>query len=157
MSNRRRAGFTLLEIIVIVVLLGIVAAFFIVFMGEKITGAPEAVLEAEREANVEQVLERIIADYREEINGANPDAALTTVSSRESTYEALDPSGAVDVEFEYITFDASGNEVPGAASDPNLKVTVYADPDGGGAERHRLVTLLTQARTTAGGEAVVPF
>lgn len=157
MSGPARAGFTLLEIIVIVVLLGIVGAFLITFMGDKITGAPEAVLEVEREANVEQVLERIIADYREEINGADPDAALATVVSREATYEALDPSGAVDVVFEYITFNASGAEVAGGASDPNLKVTVYSDPGGDGAERHRLVTLLTRARTTGGGEDVVPF
>ncbi len=73
-------GFTLIELIVILVLLGIVGSFLVSFMGSKITNAPDVALIARREGLTEMVMERIIADYLVQINGADPDSALTTIA-----------------------------------------------------------------------------
>lgn len=156
MSMKQR-GFTLLEVIVIIILLGIVGGMLVTFMGTKVTDAPDVTVIVRREAAVERVMERILADYLVEINGADPDNALAAVAANEATYEALDPEGVVEVEFEYVTFSAGGAEQAGAAGDPNLKVTVFVDPEGDGTEQHRLTTLLTLERTTAGSEDVVNY
>lgn len=152
--HARQRGFTLLELIVIIVLVGIVAGLLVSFMGTKITSAPNVVLVSQREAVVERVMERILADYLVEINGANPDAALATIDGNESTYEAL---GAL-VDLDYVTFDGAGSEVASAGATSTLKVTVYVDPEGTGTVmQHRLTALLSQTRTNAGGEPVVNY
>lgn len=152
-------GFTLLELIVIIVLIGIVASFMAVYFGKKVINAPDMILVSQREARVEQVMEEIMGAYLVEINGANPDGALAAVVAQEAAFEDVDGDGSPDleVEFDWISFTAGGAEqVPGGAT-PNLKVTVFTDPNNTNAEQHRLTTLLTQARTTAGNEPVVNF
>ncbi|MBU1612356.1 MAG: prepilin-type N-terminal cleavage/methylation domain-containing protein [Proteobacteria bacterium] len=162
-THRNKHGFSLLELIVIILLVGIVASLLTVVIGRKISSAPDVIITVEREANMERTMERIMSAYLAQINGAAPDNALSTIVSNESTYEDTDGDGIADVNvvFQYITFNGAGAEVasPGAAPGAptsTLKVTVYADPAASGTQRH-LTTLLTQERTTAGAEDVVNY
>ncbi|MGE4504417.1 MAG: type II secretion system protein [Desulfovibrionaceae bacterium] len=157
MTRHRSPGFTLLETIVILILVGVVGSFLASFLGVKLTHAPDVAVIAGQEARVEQIMEHILADYVVQINGANPDGALAAVAAaaKEAEYEALDPTGNTEVEFEYVTFSAGGTEQAGSSSDPTLKVTVYTAI--GGSEQHRMTTLLTRSRTNAGGEDVVNY
>lgn len=146
--RNKRNGFTLIELIVIITLIGIVGGFLVNFMSTSVKNAPDVALIAGREARTEQVMERIIADYLVLINGADPDTALATIVNKKSTYEALDASGETKVDFSYITFNASGTEVAGSATDPTLKVTVTTNNQNN--TQNTLITLLSKARTTAG-------
>jgi hypothetical protein len=158
MTRHRSPGFTLLETIVILVLVGVAGSFLVNFLGVKLTHAPDVVVIAGQEARVEQIMEHILADYVVQINGTNPDGALAAVATaaKEAEYEALDSTGNTEVEFEYVTFSAGGTEQTGTSSDPTLKVTVYTKGDSG-SEQHRMTTLLTRSRTNAGGEDVVNY
>ncbi len=69
-------GFTLIEVIATVVVMGILAAFFINFMGTALTDSWRSVELVADEARAEGLMERIIADYVEKINDNNPATAL---------------------------------------------------------------------------------
>ncbi len=155
-------GFTLIELIVIIVLVGIVGSFMAVFFGSKIINAPDVLLISQREASVELVMEEIMAAYLLQINGANPDNALVAIMAQEAAFEDIDGDGTADlsVDFEYIAFSGAGTEQASAGATPNLKTTVFLPSTSGtGAtnEQHRLTTILTLERTNAGGEPVVNF
>jgi prepilin-type N-terminal cleavage/methylation domain-containing protein len=72
-------GFTLIEIIATVIVMGILAAFFINFMGTALTDSWRSVELVADEARAEGLMEMIIADYVEQINGNNPATALQTI------------------------------------------------------------------------------
>jgi len=132
-------GFTLIEVIATVLVIGILAAFFIHFMGTALNDSWKAVAVVEGEAKAEGLMERIIADYVERINN-NPDTALALIVSRESDYEN-DPDFGLPVTMQYIEFDDSGDEQADTVGENrNLKVTV--EPPG-----FNLTTILTQSRT----------
>jgi prepilin-type N-terminal cleavage/methylation domain-containing protein len=132
-------GFTLIEVIATIVVMGILAAFFIHFMGTALNDSWKAVAVVEGEAKAEGLMESIIADYVEGIND-NPDTALAVIVSHESAYES-DPDYGLPVTMQYIVFDANGDEQADTAGENrNLKVTV--EPPG-----FNLTTILTQSRT----------
>jgi hypothetical protein len=85
-------------------------------------------------------MEKIIADYVEQIND-DPDNALATILSRESSYENDDPDYGLPVSMQYIVFDTNGDEQPDTGGENrNLKVTV--EPPG-----YNLTTVLAKSRT----------
>ena len=132
-------GFTLIEVIATIIVMGILAAFFIHFMGTALNDSWKAVEVVEGEAKAEGLMERIIAEYVEQIN-TDPDNALATILNRESSYES-DPDYGLPVSMQYIIFDTNGDEQPDTAGENrNLKVTV--EPPG-----FNLTTILTQSRT----------
>lgn len=132
-------GFTLIEIIATVIIMGILAAFFIHFMGTALSDSWRSVELVTDEAKAVGLMEKIIAEYVERIN-SNPDAALPIIVSRESSYEA-DPDYGMPVTMGYIVFNASGDEQPDTSGiNRNLKVTIEAPG-------HSLTTLLTKSRT----------
>jgi prepilin-type N-terminal cleavage/methylation domain-containing protein len=134
-------GFTLIEVIATIVVMGILAAFFIHFMGTALNDSWKAVEVVEGEAKAEGLMESIIADYVKGIND-NPDTALADIVSRESAYES-DPDYGLPVTMQYIVFDASGDEQADTAGENrNLKVTV--EPPG-----FNLTTVLTKSRTAS--------
>ena len=72
-------GFTLIEIIATVLAIGILAAFFIHFMGTALNDSWRSVEQVADEARAEGLMERIIADYVERIY-ANPNTALSIIA-----------------------------------------------------------------------------
>ena len=140
-------GFTLIEVIATIVVMGILAAFFIHFMGTALNDSWQSLEQVADEARAEGLMERIIAEYVERIN-ASPDNALATILSRESSYES-DPDYGLPVSMQYIIFDTNGDEQPDTAGENrNLKVTV--EPPG-----FNLTTILTQSRTATSDPPVI--
>ena len=141
-------GFTLIEIIATVLVMGILAAFFINFMGTALTDSWQSVELVADEARAEGLMERIIAEYVDRMNDNNPDTALSRIVSRESFYEN-DPDYGLPVTMQYIVFDVSGDEQPDTVGvNRNLKVTV--EPPG-----YRLTTVLAKSRTDANDQPAI--
>lgn len=135
-------GFTLIEVIATVIVIGILAAFFIHFMGTALNDSWQSVEVVEDEARAEGLMERIIAEYVELINGNNPANALAVIKGLESSYES-DVDYGTPVTMDYIIFDAGGAEqIVTAGVSRNLKVTVESPGDN-------LTTILAQSRTDA--------
>ena len=138
-KHNSESGFTLIEVIATIIVMGILAAFFIHFMGTALNDSWRSLELVEGEAKAEGLMEKIIADYVRKIN-TNPDTALAIILSRESSYEN-DPDYGLPVSMQYIVFDASGAEQPdNSGENRNLKVTV--EPPG-----YNLTTVLTRSRT----------
>jgi prepilin-type N-terminal cleavage/methylation domain-containing protein len=138
-KHRSENGFTLIEVIATVLVIGILAAFFIHFMGTALNDSWRSVEQVAGEARAEGLMEKIIADYVEQIND-DPDNALSTILSRESDYESY-PDYGLPVTMQYIVFNASGDEQADTVGENrNLKVTV--EPPG-----YNLTTVLTKSRT----------
>jgi len=142
------SGFTLIEVIATVIVMGILAAFFIHFMGSALDDSYRSVELVADEARAEGLMERIIAEYVELIDGNNFAAALPTIVNRKTSYES-DLDYGMPVTMEYIVFDANGAEQPDTAGDNrNLKVTVESPG-------HNLTTVLTQSRTRSNDPPVI--
>ena len=126
----RRAGFTLIEVIATLIVVGILAAFFIHFMGTALNHSWKSAELVAGEGQAEGKLEEILADYVARIND-NPDTALAAIKA--TNYGS-------DVNMVYIEFDNAGNETsPASGVSNNLKVTIEAPG-------YNLTTLLTKSR-----------
>jgi prepilin-type N-terminal cleavage/methylation domain-containing protein len=147
-KNNFENGFTLIEVIATIIVMGILAAFFIHFMGTALNDSWKAVEVVEGEAKAEGLMEKIIADYVERIN-TDPDNALATILSRESFHYESDPDYGLPISMQYIIFDTNGDEQPDTAGENrNLKVTV--EPPG-----FNLTTVLTKSRTASNDPPVI--
>jgi prepilin-type N-terminal cleavage/methylation domain-containing protein len=126
-------GFTLVEIIATIIIMGILSAFFIHFMGTALDDSWKSVELVAGEAEAEGKLEEIIAYFTSKINDDTQlDTALSSVASEFSG----------DAIMEYIVFDGSGVEAADSGSGEYriLKVTVEAPGNN-------LTTILTKSRT----------
>jgi len=135
-----RDGFTLVEIIATIILVGIMAAFFMHFMGTAMNQSWKSVEVVAAEGETEGRLEEIIAYYTSKIND-NPANALSIVKSQFSGVATM----------KYIKFSTTnGDEMDDTSADPwNLKVTVESSGN-------KLSTILTKSRTNS-GDAKVPY
>jgi prepilin-type N-terminal cleavage/methylation domain-containing protein len=142
-------GFTLIEVIATVIVMGILAAFFMHFMGTALEDSWQSVEVVADEAKAEGLMEKIIADYVEHMNGNNFATALQTIKDDETTYEN-DSGYGMPVTMEYIVFDSNGAEQPDTAGqNRNLKVTVESPGEN-------LTTILSQSRTSS-NQSWVPY
>ena len=142
-------GFTLIEVIATIIVMGILSAFFIHFMGTALNDSRQSLEQVADEARAEGLMERIIAEYVELINDDDPAAALGIIKGRESTTYESDDDYGLPVTMEYIVFDASGAEQPDTGGENrNLKVTV--EPPG-----YNLTTVLTRSRTDSNDPPVI--
>ena len=128
-------GFTLVEIIATVVIMGILSAFFIHFMGTALENSWKSVELVAGEAAAEAKLEEIIAYFTSRINDDTQLAnALAIVESEFSG----------DATMEYIVFNVdNGSGVEAAdvsGENRTLKVTIEAPGNN-------LTTILTKSRT----------
>ena len=124
-------GFTLVEIIATIIIMGILAAFFVHFMGTAVDYSWEAVELVRGEAEAEGKLEEIIAYFTSKIN-QDPDSALTLTVSEFSS----------DASMNYIEFEADGSATVVAGPGTTLQVTVQAPGKD-------LTTLLTKSRSSS--------
>ena len=139
---RNRQGFTLMEVIVTIIAAGILAAFFVHFMGTSLSSATDSVTRVQAESGGAATVERIIADYVLAMNAGNPTNALGAISSSIGSNSYDDAVSQITVTRNYIEFDAGGNEVDrGLTATNTLKVTV-------GVQGNNHIFLLGQARTT---------
>ena len=145
----RIKGFTLVEIIVTIVAAGILGAIFIHFMGTALTSSWNAVEITRDEANAEKVLEQIVGEYVLRINGNSPYNPEDAIDYIDTTYGGQTIDG-VSITTQYITFDASGDEVLSGSPEPNLKVVLQASGPGAPAisGRFPLTTILSWNRET---------
>jgi len=128
-------GFTLVEIIATIILMGILSAFFIHFMGTALDDSWKSVELVAGEAEAEGKLEEIIAYFTSKINDdAQRDNALSIVASEFGG----------DATMEYIVFNSTSGaeEADGSGVNRNLKVTIEAPGNN-------LTTILTQSRTNS--------
>ena len=147
-KHNSQNGFTLIEVIATIIVMGILSAFFIHFMGTALNDSWQSLEQVADEAKAEGLMERIIAEYVERINDNDPDGALREIKGRESTYESDDDYG-LPVTMEYIVFDAGGDEQADTGGENrNLKVTV--EPPG-----YNLTTILTRSRTDSNDPPVI--
>jgi prepilin-type N-terminal cleavage/methylation domain-containing protein len=125
-------GFTLVEIIATIIVMGILAAFFIHFMGTAMDDSWKSVELVTGEAQAEAKIEEIVAYFTSKIND---NADLANALSKVATEFASDAT------FQYIVFNsATGNEENDiSGSNRNLKVTVEAPGND-------LTTILTTSR-----------
>jgi len=138
-KHRSENGFTLIEVIATILVIGILAAFFIHFMGTALNDSWRSVEQVADEARAEGLMEKIIADYVERINDNNPDAALAAIKSLESSYES-DVDYGMPVTMKYIVFTAGNEVVVDPTASNNLKIVVEAPG-------RNLTTILTKSRT----------
>ena len=125
-------GFTLVEIIATIIIMGILSAFFIHFMGTALEDSWKSVELVAGEAEAEGKLEEIIAYFTSKINDDSDLAnALTNVINEFSG----------DATMEYIVFNSSGDEeADSSGENRNLKVTIEAPGNN-------LTAILTKSRT----------
>jgi prepilin-type N-terminal cleavage/methylation domain-containing protein len=140
-THNSENGFTLIEIIATVIVMGILAAFLMNFMGTALTDSWRSVELVADEARAEGLMEIIIADYVEQINGNNPAGALSTIFNRESSIYESDADYGMPVTMQFIVFDTNGNEQADTAGENrNLKVIVESPG-------YNLTAILTESRT----------
>jgi prepilin-type N-terminal cleavage/methylation domain-containing protein len=140
-KNTCSKGFTLVEIIVTIVAVGILGAIFVNLMGTALNASWNSVEIVRDEFNGEGLMERIIADYVADINN-DPDNALGNVVTN---YNGQTIDG-ITITTQYIVFDGSGTE--GAGGSDNLKVVLQASGQVSPAiaGRYSMTTILTKSR-----------
>jgi prepilin-type N-terminal cleavage/methylation domain-containing protein len=124
-------GFTLIEIIATIIVMGILAAFFAQFMGTAQTKSWKSVELVAAEAEAEGKIEEIIAYFTSKMNN-DPDNALNAVKTNDF---------GSNVTMEYIEFQNGTEDILESGTSTNLKVTINT------AGNH-LTTVLTKSRTS---------
>jgi prepilin-type N-terminal cleavage/methylation domain-containing protein len=142
-SRASRAGFTLIEVIVSIVMASIVGVIFLTYMGTQLTHSGDPITIARNEGVAEMWMERILSDYVQEMNAATYATALATLFARDYTAGPYNMPASVTLTRAYVTYDSTGNEVTGGGTSNNLKVTVRAEGYG-------LTCILTAERVTSG-------
>jgi len=123
-------GFSLIEIIATIIFMGILAAFFVHFMGTAQTESWKSVDLVAGEAEAEGKLEAIIAYFTSKIN-LDPDSALNAVQTNDF---------GSNVVMQYVKFEGGNETVLSSGTSTNLKVTVTSPGND-------LTTILTKSRT----------
>ena len=133
-------GFTLVEIIATIIVMGILASFFIHFMGTAMDDSWKSVELVTGEAEAEAKIEEIIAYFTSQIND---NADLANALSKVVT------EFTGDATLNYIVFNSTtGNEENDIlGTNRNLKVTVEAPGNN-------LTTVLTRSRINSTDQIV---
>jgi len=121
LNRLNHKGFSLLEVIVTIVLVAIVGSMLFSLMGEKITKSGRAVNWMADEFELSEVMEKILADYREELENGTLDLA-TFVGEINASYG----SDTLDVEAERTDFQPdSSPPVDYTESEPGTDNTIW--------------------------------
>ena len=125
-----RNGFSLIEVIATIIFMGIMAAFFVHFMGTAQSKSWKSVELVASEAEAEGKLEEIIAYFTSKIND-DPDNALNAVKTN---------NFGSNVVMEYLEFQGGNETILSSGTSTNLKVTIRSIGND-------LTTILTKSRT----------
>ncbi len=119
-SFTNKKGFTLLEVIVIMVMAAIAATFLVVFMGPNLTGSSTSAVRAYNQYALIGIVEQMNVDYNNLMNVGNANV-LTTLQSRIQAGNYGNYTQAT----KFITFDPSTHiEQTAASGTSTLKVTI---------------------------------
>ncbi|KAB1441544.1 type II secretion system protein [Pseudodesulfovibrio senegalensis] len=144
MTRERRAGFSLLETIIVIGMVGVLAAIVVTMLGKQVSLSPRQIDWSRDEVSAQAIMEDVVADYVELINDdATRDAALSQLVSRNNA-DQYAPSGVVTMS--YVSFPRAGGSETSSGS--LLKVSVQ-EPGG-----ITLTTILAPSRTEAADNAV---
>ena len=133
------SGFSLVEVIATIIVMGILAAFFVHFMGTAVDYSWEGVELVAGEAEAEGKLEEIIAYFTSKIN---QDPA--TVNALDLTISEF--SSDTSISMDYIEFNAGTATIVGGPT-TTLRVTVHAPGND-------LTTILTKSRSSSSDPTV---
>lgn len=133
-------GFTLVEVIITILVASILGLIFIQFMGTSMTGSVEPVIRVQNAFTIEQVMEKMTADYKKLMAESTTPLATFKTHVQGGNNEVNDPFfGPYTVVYNnYITFNESGVQVS-ESGDRILKVTI-ADVNS----EQRLMALFTK-------------
>lgn len=97
-SIRDQTGFTLVEVLAVLVVAGILGAMMMQVMDSNVERSADPIVMVQREAELEKAMESIIASYKEGVN--NPPFDLTTFYQDTVSKEPLlDPASTGYVSF----------------------------------------------------------
>lgn len=122
-AKRGNRGFTLIEIIIAFVLMGILAAMFSTFFTRAFTESSTPLVRLDEDLDLAAVMENMIADN---MNGTALGTLYTQVGAT-GTNQSNKYGAYKVVENQYISFDASGAEVDSGSTPTSiLKVTIQS-------------------------------
>ncbi len=142
MERFNQNGFSLIEFIVTLVLVAIVGAMVVSFMGTKVTQSGRSVTWMRDTFELSAVMERMLADYREELKKEHPDF-VTFFENRDTASEINAPTmygPDIDIDeanADPIAFDEDNKEIPATEASTIWKVTLKKGDQ-------TLVTLFTE-------------
>lgn len=137
------SGFSLVEVIATIIVMGILAAFFVHFMGTAVNYSWEGVELVAGEAEAEGKLEVIIAYFTSKIN-QDPDSADPY---RDLELTKSEFGGDTSISMSYIEFNAGGTATVVGGPGTTLRVTVQAPGND-------LTTILTKSRSSSNDPTV---
>lgn len=129
----RKAGFSLLEVIVTLVVAAILAAMLVRLLGSGLLNSAEPLIRTQDLLSIEKVVETITADYKK-LMAAN---SATALSQLKTDIDAGNYGAAFTFSTKYIAFTPGNVEKPGAEGDTILKVSVSRS-------NHKLVAIFTR-------------
>jgi len=107
-------GFTLIEVIVTLVLVSIVGAMVVSFMGTQVTQSGRSVTWMTEELELSSVMERMLADYREELKEEPPN--WTTFFGDRDTEGEINNLYTATIDYADIELTAFTEDNPGNPS-----------------------------------------
>ncbi|MGD0021425.1 MAG: type II secretion system protein [Smithellaceae bacterium] len=125
-SFTNKKGFTLLEVIVIMVVAAIAATFLVNFMGPNLTGSSASAVRVSNQYALIGVVEKMNVDYNQLMNVGNPNV-LTTLQSHIQAGNVVGNNpyfGQYTQTTKFIAFDSSHIEQTAASGTSTLKVTI---------------------------------
>lgn len=134
----RHEGFSLVEVIVVIILVALLGALVAKILGGRSAQAPQEIAWSRDEGDIEKTMETIIADYVRLVNDESTrDSALTTIIGRDY---------GDGVTFTATSFPRTGGSEGGGAT-TLYKVSIKR-------AGHTLTTLLTPSRNSSEDDKV---
>ena len=121
----KEEGFTLIEIIVVLIVASLVGSLLVEVMGTSMIKSGSSLIAVQTEFSLNEVMERMTADFKNLT--AVDNTPLATFKSRVENGNSPSSTpyfGQYTVTTRYITFDVSNNENTAPSGDKVLKVTI---------------------------------